>query len=114
MVNREKSHDQNSFISITVPYFEMADYDEAGRLIISRAKQLDKIPETCYGCNSDDLQMIMTHVDGGSWICLNCNYLNSYEPSMRLTKDMPFSMLNLGRDEIIFIPEWDFDWLNKN
>jgi len=56
----------------------MADYDEAGRLIISRAKQLDKIPET-------------------------------YEPSMRLTKDMPFSMLNLGRDEIIFIPEWDFD-----
>ena len=87
----------------------MADYDESGRLIISRAKQLDKIPETCYSCNSDDLQMIMTHVDGGSWICLNCNCLNSYEPSMRLTKDMPFSMLNLGRDEIIFIPEWDFD-----
>ena len=54
-------------------------------------------------------QMIMTHVDGGSWICLTCNSLNSYEPSMRLTKNMPFSMLNLGKDEIIFIPEWDFE-----
>ena len=41
----------------------MTDYDEDGRLIICRAKQLDKIPEICYNCNSDDLQMIMTHVD---------------------------------------------------
>jgi len=42
----------------------MADYNESGRLIISRAKQLDKIPETSYNCNSDDLQSIITHVDG--------------------------------------------------
>jgi len=47
----------------------MTEYDEDGRLIISRAKQLEQIPEICYHCNSDDLQMIMTHVDGGSWIC---------------------------------------------
>lgn len=87
----------------------MTDYDEDGRLIICRAKQLDKIPEICYHCDSDDLQMIMTHVDGGSWICLDCNSLNCYEPSLRLTKNMPFSMLDLGRDEIVFVPEWDFE-----
>jgi len=87
----------------------MADYDEAGRLIISRARQLEQIPEICYHCDSDDLQMIMTHVDGGSWICLDCNSLNCYEPTIRLTKNMPFSMLNLGRDEIVFVPEWDFE-----
>jgi hypothetical protein len=28
---------------------------------------------------------------------------------MKLTKNMPFSMLNLGRDEIVFVPEWDFE-----
>jgi predicted metal-dependent phosphotriesterase family hydrolase len=87
----------------------MADYDEAGRLIISRARQLEQIPEICYSCNSDDLKMIMTLVDGGSWICLDCNALNCYEPSMRLTKNMSYSMLNLGADEIIFVPEWDFE-----
>ena len=87
----------------------MTEYHKSGIQIKYTSKKLDKIPETCYSCKSDDLQMIMTHVDGGSWICLNCNCLNSYEPSMRLTKDMPFSMLNLGRDEIIFIPEWNFE-----
>ncbi len=29
----------------------MADYDEGGRLVICRAKQLEQIPEICYNCN---------------------------------------------------------------
>ena len=35
----------------------MIDYDEAGRLIIARAKQVDEIPETCYNCNSNDVRV---------------------------------------------------------
>jgi len=87
----------------------MTDYDPDGRLLICRAKQLDEIPSRCHNCDGDDLQQIMEHVDGGSWICMTCNYLNSYEPSMRLTKNMPFSMVNLGTDEIVFVEGWDFE-----
>ena len=59
----------------------MADCDPNGRLLICRAKQLDEIPSRCHNCNSDDLQQIMEHVDGGSWICMTYNFLNSYEHS---------------------------------
>jgi len=45
----------------------------------------------------------------GSWICMTCNFLNSYEPSLKLTKNMSFTMENLGNDEIAFIDGWDFE-----
>ena len=52
----------------------------------------------------------MEHVDGGSWICMSCNFLNSYEPSMKLTKtNLPTTMVNLGIDEIAYVDGWDFE-----
>ena len=87
----------------------MADYDPDGRLLICREKQLDEIPLRCYNCSGDDIQQIMEHVDGGSWFCMNCNFLNLYEPSVRLTKNMSFSMINLGADEIAFVDSWNFE-----
>ena len=87
----------------------MADYDPDGRLLICRAKQLDEKPTRCHNCDSEEIQQIMEHVEGGSWICMDCNFLNSYEPVMKLTKNMSFSMVNLGNDEIVFVDGWDFE-----
>ena len=88
----------------------MADYDPDGRILICRAKQLEQIPTECHNCDGDDLLQIMEHVDGGSWICMTCNFLNSYEPSMKLTKtNLPTTMVNLGIDEIAYVDGWDFE-----
>jgi len=88
----------------------MADYDPDGRILIYRAKQLEQIPEICHNCSSDDLMQIMEHVDGGSWICMDCNFLNSYEPLMKLSKtNLPVTMVNLGADEIAYVDGWDFE-----
>jgi len=88
----------------------MVDYDPDGRILICRAKQLEQIPTVCHNCDGDDLLQIMEHVDGGSWICMTCNFLNSYEPSMKLTKtNLPVTMVNLGIDEIAYVDGWDFE-----
>jgi len=40
---------------------------------------------------------------------MTCNFLNSYEPTLKLTKNMYFTMVNLGNDEIVFVDGWDFE-----
>ena len=87
----------------------MADYDVDGRILICKAKQLDEIPTKCHNCGDEEILQIMEHIDGGSWICMNCNFLNSYEPALRLTKNMSYTMVNLGADEIAFVDGWDFE-----
>jgi len=67
--------------------------DNKNRFVILKGLQIDVIPKKCANCFSADIHEIFKHIDGNSWICMTCNYLTSFEPSLKLSsRNFPFVM----------------------